>query len=80
MFVSTVPKRKMGPNCSANMVSNLVKTLVVPKFFNRETSIGKETKIATAMERLISVPESIIENLRKEYLSVWRLKLGHGYG
>jgi len=32
------------------------------------------------MERLISVPESIIENLRKEYLSVWRLKLGHGYG
>lgn len=52
---------KMGPNCSANMVRNLVKALVVPKFFNRETSIGKETNVATAMERLITVPERKIE-------------------
>jgi len=59
------------------MVGNLVKT---PKFFNRETSIGKETNIATAMERLISVPESKIETLRKDYVSVWRLNLGHGNG
>lgn len=57
----TLPNEKWVQIVSANMVRNLVKALVVPKFFNRETSIGKETNVATAMERLIIVPERKIE-------------------
>jgi hypothetical protein len=62
----------MGPSCSANMVRNLVKALVVPQFFNRETSIGKETNVATAMERLIIVPERKIEkNLKSRKKNIY---------
>lgn len=57
----TLPNEKWVQIVSANMVRNLVKALVVPKFLNRETSIGKETNVATAMERLIIVPERKIE-------------------
>jgi len=47
------------------MVRNLVKALVVPQFYNRDTSIGKGTNVATAMERLIIVPIEKIRNLAK---------------